>query len=282
MYGNIDSPLRWMKTFSKHLMEQLKLQQSMTDPCIFYKEKNNKVVLILAMYVDDTLCLGHKEELEWMYKEIQKKFKIEKLGRLKKHLGIWYEWKNDPKTKELYLEASMPKLIEEIISNYKKATGKEAKMSNVPATPGKCLRKHEGQPMKLDEYRSLVGKIMYYTTKLAPELSNAARELASHLSNPGEEHWIELGKCVGFLRTGKFLNLVYRKPEELRSISTCDSNYAQDPNDRKSISGRINTVGGTLSNWTSKKQGAVTLSSTEAEYYSLSECAQESVLHKIC
>jgi hypothetical protein len=128
----------------------------------------------VAMYVDDTLCLGHKEELEWMYKKIQKKFKIEKLGRLKKHLGIWYEWKNDKITKELYLEASMPKLIEEIIVNYKNATGKEAKLSSVPATPGKCLRKNEGQTMMLDEYRSLVGKIMYYTTKLAPELSNAS------------------------------------------------------------------------------------------------------------
>jgi hypothetical protein len=115
----------------------------------------------LAMYVDDTLCLGHKEELEWMYKEIQKKFKIEKLGRLKKHLQIWYEWKNDKITKQLYLEASMPKLLEEIIINYKTATGKEAKLSSVPATPGKCLRKNEGHTVMLDEYRSLVGKIMY-------------------------------------------------------------------------------------------------------------------------
>jgi hypothetical protein len=149
-----------------------------------------------------------------------------------------------------------------MIINYKKATGKEGKLSSIPATPGRCL----GQPVMLDEYRSLMGKIMYYTTKLAPELSNAARELASHLSNPGEEHWIELGKCVGYLRYGKNLNLIYRKPDELRSISTCNSNNAQDPNDRKSVSGRINKVGGTLSNWTSKKQGAVILCSTEAEY----------------
>jgi hypothetical protein len=73
------------------------------------------------------------------------------------------------------------------------------------------------------------------TTKLAPELSNAARELASHLSNPGEEHWIELRKCVGYLRYGMNLNSIYRKPSELRSISTCDSNYAQDTNDRRSM-----------------------------------------------
>jgi hypothetical protein len=160
--------------------------------------------LICAMYVDDTLCLGHKEELEWMYKEIQKKiFKVEKLGRLKNHFGIWYEWNNDKVPNELYLEASMPKLIKEIITNYKKATGKEAKLSSVAATPVKCLRKHEGQPVMLDEYISLVGKVMHYTTKLAPELSNAARELVSHLLNPGDEHWIELGKCVGYMRYGK-------------------------------------------------------------------------------
>jgi hypothetical protein len=30
----------------------------------------------------------------------------------------------------------MPKLLEEIITNYKMATGKEAKISSVPATPG--------------------------------------------------------------------------------------------------------------------------------------------------
>jgi hypothetical protein len=81
-----------MKKFSKHLMDQLKLSQSKTNACKFYKEKNNKVVLILALYVADILRLGQKEELEWIYKEIQKKFKIEKLVRLKKHLGMWYEW----------------------------------------------------------------------------------------------------------------------------------------------------------------------------------------------
>jgi hypothetical protein len=72
---------------------------------------------------------------------------------LKKHLGIWYEWKNDKVTKELYLEASMPNFMEEIIINNKKKTGKEAKFSSVPATPGKCLSKHEGQPVMLDEYK---------------------------------------------------------------------------------------------------------------------------------
>jgi hypothetical protein len=128
-----------------------------------------------------------------MYRELQKKFKIDKLGKLNKHLEICYEWKTEKGKGDLYLEASMPKLIGEII-DYKKAIGREAKIYTTPGTPGECLLKHTGEPVKIDEYISLVGKIMYYTTKLAPELSNAVRDLSSHLFNQGEEHWMELGR----------------------------------------------------------------------------------------
>jgi Reverse transcriptase (RNA-dependent DNA polymerase) len=38
VYGNIDSPLQWMKTFSNILKgDTMKMQQRDTDPCIFYK-----------------------------------------------------------------------------------------------------------------------------------------------------------------------------------------------------------------------------------------------------
>jgi hypothetical protein len=64
MYRNIDSPLRWMKTISKHLIEVAKMEQSSSDPCVFYKRKNGRVVLIFGVYVDDTLVCGSKEEVE--------------------------------------------------------------------------------------------------------------------------------------------------------------------------------------------------------------------------
>ena len=38
----------------------------------------------------------------------------------------------------------------------------------------------------------------------------------------------------------------------------------------------LHTIGGTIVNWCSKKQQTVTLSSTEAEYIALSDCAKES------
>jgi hypothetical protein len=59
----------------------------------------------------------------------------------------------------------MPKLLEEILDNYKKVTGKEAKIHSTLGTQGKYLLKHSKESILIDKYRSLVGNIMYYTTK---------------------------------------------------------------------------------------------------------------------
>jgi hypothetical protein len=53
--------------------------------------------------------------------------------------------------------------------------------------------------------------------------------------------------------------------------------YAKDENDKRCVSGRINTLGGMTTNWTSKKQHTVSLISSEVEYQALSECVPEAV-----
>ncbi len=280
MYGNIDAPLCWMRTFTKYLTEVVKLKQCKSDPCIFTK-KNDKgrIVLILGIYVDDTVITGTKNEVLKTYQLIQLKFIIDILGDLNKHLGIWWKWKRE-QNGELCMIATMPHMTEDIIKSFTEATGKAPKKALTPGYPGTVLKKYEGTPKLHEQYRSIVGKILYLMTKVGPDLSNAARELSAHLSSPGEEHWKALERCVGYLLTREDVGLTLRCPNNLRSISYTDSDYATDGTDRKSISGRINTVGGMITNWSSKKQGTVSLSSTEAEYQALSECAQEAMFTK--
>jgi hypothetical protein len=88
MYGNIDSPLQWMKTFT-NILKGMNLQKNL---------------LILVLFVKETLCAGERKEVEWAYKNM--KIKIVKLGRLKRLLGTIYEWKQY-KSGNTYLEASM-------------------------------------------------------------------------------------------------------------------------------------------------------------------------------
>jgi hypothetical protein len=112
-----------------------------------------------------------------------------------------------------YLENSM---LEEINERFGKASGKKAKVYATPGTPGKTLRKNEGTMLGLDAYRSIVGKIMYYATKISPEICNAVRELAGHLSNPGKDHWKALERCVGYLTDQGTKALCLRKPRVLQ------------------------------------------------------------------
>ena len=171
----------------------------------------------------------------------------------------------------------MPEMTDDIIKSFIKATGKQPKKAPTPGYPGKTLSKNEEESVLHEEYRSIVGKILYQMTKIAPDLSNAARELSAHLASPGKEHWKALERCVGYMANKAFEGLKFRKPNKLISISYKNSDYATNSQDRKSISGRINTMGGMITNWSSKKQNTVSLSSTEAEYQALSQCAQETM-----
>jgi hypothetical protein len=116
---------------------------------------------------------------------------------------------------------------------------------------------------------------MYYTTKIAPDCANAARELSQFMARPTKEHWKAVERLVGYMKQKESHHLIFRKPRELRVIGSADSNYATNPDDRKSISGSIHTVGGMLTSWSSKKQKSVTLSSSEAELSSAAEHMKE-------
>jgi hypothetical protein len=56
----------------------------------------------------------------------------------------------------------MPQLIKEIINKYETVTKKTDKVYTTSGTPGKTLLKHQGDPADIDNYRSIVGKIMYF------------------------------------------------------------------------------------------------------------------------
>jgi hypothetical protein len=98
MYGNSVATLIYFRLFKNHLIEVMDITQSLTAPCMFYKaDKDGKVALIAVCHIDDNAIAGTIEWIQWFKTRIRKRFAITKLGRLKKHLGIWYDWKTDEK-----------------------------------------------------------------------------------------------------------------------------------------------------------------------------------------
>ena len=274
MYGNVDAALRYFLKF-KRILLGLGLKQCKSDPCVFYREDDSsgELLLMIAVHVDDSLITGRQSEVTKLMDEFEKHLKIERLGPLKKHLGVWWEFCTDDDG-EIFLKASMEKMRAEIISDFEKATGKEVKLFSTPGYPGTTLETHKGEPVQLTDFRSVLGKLLYYVTKVAPAMLNSVRELSSHMSMPGPEHWKAMTRVVGHLKSFPKYEMIYRAPEELRAISLSDSGYAACPETRRSIGGGVDTLGGMFIGATSKKQPVVSLSSAEAELIAYSDRCQ--------
>ena len=83
-------------------------------------------------------------------------------------------------------------------------------------------------------------------------------------------------RFVGYLKQKEKHELVIREPTELRIYSYGDACYADCTYSRRSSSGDFHTIGGAaLVSWRSQKLKFVCLSSTEAEYVTLTEMSKE-------
>ena len=275
-YGCAQAPRCWYKKLSKTLKE-MGMERSKTDPCVFLGyDQNKQLNLALITVVDDTLVIGETQAVTEFKDKFKKLFTVTDLGEITKHLGIWYERKKDQDGE--YFELLMTDFAEDLVKDYELEIGKPIKTALSPGSPGKSLTKAEEgkEPLKLDKYRSFVGRVMWYMRKLMPQCCNAMRELASHMSCPNEEHWKALTRAIGYIKNNIDRRVKIRTPKGLRIISYTDSDWAGNKDTRRSVSSFIVTMGGMPLILGSKTQRVVSLSSSEAELIALTLCAQES------
>jgi len=65
MYGNVQAALAFFIEYKDHLMKRMKLEQSLTNPCLFFKKDNEGNSKLMALTrVDDTLIAGNGEGLK--------------------------------------------------------------------------------------------------------------------------------------------------------------------------------------------------------------------------
>ena len=113
-----------------------------------------------AAYVDDIIITGRSEAIKDYKKCIKQKFKISKLGNLKKHLGIQYERKEN-KQGEFY-KMTMDKYKENLIQDYQGIIGKTVKAYETPGYPGESLTKisDNKKVINTEGYCKILGKIL--------------------------------------------------------------------------------------------------------------------------
>ena len=230
---------------------------------------------MIIIYVDDCVIVGKQPFIDEMKQKLKQEFGVVEDGRLRKLLGVRYDWYDTEDKHKAKVVLNMEDKAKEIIEAYEKATGITPRKQKTPGKPGEILESNDGNPIKHEQYRSILGKLMFYVTKISPECSFATGQLAQHMHNPGEQHWKAMERIIGYLIGKEKHELTIMRPRNLKITSFCDASYADCKSTRKSSTGDINTLGGSILSWRSQKTKVVCLSSTEAEYIALTEASKE-------
>jgi hypothetical protein len=195
-------------------------------------------------------------------------FEMKDLGNISHYLGIQVD-RNDDGSFLLNKSAKITSLLEKF-----RMTG--AKGSSIPMTTDypKLSGEHDLLPDN-DLYREAVGALLYIATTTRPNIATAMSLLCRRVSKPRQRDWTAVKQVMRYLQQTIHLKLGISGASEIDLIGYADAHWAGDTSDRKSTSGYIFQLGNNTVSWSCKKQVAVALSSTEAEYISAAYASQE-------
>ncbi|KAA8517361.1 hypothetical protein F0562_017633 [Nyssa sinensis] len=134
-----------------------------------------------------------------------------------------------------------------------------------PCVSGSKLSKFAGDLLSdPSEYRQMVGALQYVTLT-HPDIAYSVNHLCQHMQAPTSAHGTAAKHVLCYLKNTLDYGLFY-KPSSFSINAYCDSDWAGDPDDRRSMCGYGVYVGSNLISWSANKQPVVSKCSTEAEY----------------
>ncbi|KAI4357436.1 hypothetical protein L6164_001384 [Bauhinia variegata] len=274
LYGLKQAPRQWYKKFESVMIQQ-GYKKTISDHCAFVRKFSNNYFIILMLYVDDMLIVGHdSSRINLLKKELSKSFAMKDLGPARQILDM--EIIRDRKSKKLWL--SQEKYIEKVLQRFH--MNKAKAVSTPLANHFKLSTRHapsnddEKARMQHIAYRPAVGSLMYAMVCTRPDIAHAVGVVSRFLSNPGREHWNAVKWIMRYLRGSSSLKLCFGIGELVLHGYT-DSDLAGDVDTRKSTSGYLVTFAGGAVAWQSKLQKCVALSTTEAEFIATTEACKE-------
>lgn len=268
LYGLKQAPRQWNAKLHSRLVE-LGFRQSACDPCLYVSTKS-KQPLYVAVYVDDLLLVGDAGEVRELKLALAASFSITDAGDVGWLLGVAILRNGSG------YALSQKQYAETILKRFGMA---ECKSVSTPLPVGGPAFATGDDPLLQDEekqrYQSCVGALMYLAVATRPDLSAAVGRLGRYVAEPRQQHMVAAKHVLRYLRGTSSYSLQIGGDGPIVGYS--DSDWAGDETTRRSTHGYVFSFGQGAVSWTSHRQPSVALSTAEAEYYALSECAKEAI-----
>ena len=271
LYGFKQSALQWYDELRNTITTVEEWKPGQHDDCLYYKVSEDGEIAILGTHVDDLISTGNYDaELQRMKKSLLNTYQGRDIGSPDQLLGVHITIENN-----IGITLNQTRYAADIVRGILGSL--EVRTTSTPIDPGMDITATRSNEDVLDTscmYSHHVGKLMYLAGMTRPDLANAVRELGRRASSPCMRHWRALQHVARYLAGTKHIAIHYSSVvTDISDVLTgySDSDWAQNTEDRKSITAYIILFNGSPIAWSSKTQSHITRSSAEAEWVAMSK-----------
>ncbi|GJX54704.1 hypothetical protein Tco_0283073 [Tanacetum coccineum] len=143
----------------------------------------------------------------------------------------------------------------------------------------KLTKDEEYESVDSTKYRGMISSLLYLTAS-RPDIMFSVCLCSRFQEAPKTSHLEAVKRIFRYIKGTTHLELWYPKGTGIETIVYANSDHARYYVDRKSTSGSCTFVGCCLTSWFSKKQTALAISTTEAEYVSARKACQQALWMK--
>ncbi|GJW84324.1 retrovirus-related pol polyprotein from transposon TNT 1-94 [Tanacetum coccineum] len=270
LYGLKQAPKAWYDKLKAFLIKH-EYKMGMVDNTLFTKKKSSNLIIV-QIYVDDIIFgLTCQDMCDEFAKIMHDEFEMSMMGELNFFLGLQIKQMEDG----IFFNQS--KYIKEMLKKFGLEDSKP--MKTPMSSDTKLTKDEECESVDSTKYRGMIGSLLYLTAS-RPDIMFSVCLCARFQEAPKTSHLEAVKRIFRYIKGTTHLGLWYPKGTDIETIVYADSDHAGDYVDRKSTSGICTFVGCCLTSWFLKKQTALAISTTEAEYISAEKACQQALWMK--
>jgi hypothetical protein len=265
LYGLKQAPRAWYYRLDKYLQDK-GFKRGTIDNNLYIKTEDNDFLIVLV-YVDDIIFGSNNASLvQWFASAMQSEFEMSMIGELSFFLGLQITQRSEG----IFL--SQEKYLREILKRFQM---EDSTPVSTPMVTGCKLSKDDDSPdVDQSSYRSMIGSLLYITTS-RPDIMHVVGMVGRYQSAPKQSHLIAVKRIFKYLKGTMNYGLWYPRNHNFQLSVYSDVDWANCMDERKSTSGGAFFLGDSLVAWLRKKQGSISLSTTEVEYIAAATCCTQ-------
>ena len=276
LYGLKQAPRCWHKKLNQAL-EEMGFNRIICEHSIWIYHRDDTRIIIPVFVDDMTIVSKSQAAIQKVKDELQSHFKLRDLGPTTWLLGveITRNWEQHS------ISLSQHQYVLDLLERFKLS---DCNTVSTPLDPSVKLSlsmcpqsSSDIEEMKSIPYLQAVGSLMYLAIATRPDIAYAVGVLARFNQNPSMQHWKAVKHVFRYLKGTLDYKLTYSPDPTSTELFTTfsDADHAGNPDNGRSTSGYVVKMGTGAISWSSKLQGIVALSTTEAEYVAATTASQE-------